>query len=484
MKKVIVIYDDSFMPNKEIRTITGDKTYGETIFKRVTLKNRMKDEVAKNRAVLETLSLKDAKKIDKLKDDLISATLSPDNTSVVYLYSNYGLANTKEFQNLLTKACYVNDVFVAGSGEQVAAVLLPDVKSCIENLSLLRERKMTGDQIETDAFMDLSVLSNFLTFITSGFDARFFNALAGDEYTVTKKSTKIEKIKSEYNFYYLLPENMKMWFVMPYDYKEDAQSASYTMERFHMTDIAIRFVHGAVSPEELSEILDKLFYFVELRKSKTVDAAKAKDVADDLYLKKLLSRMEELKKLPAYAQFDSLIAMGTKYENIDAIVAHYKELYDKVTKAFPEKEKKLVVGHGDLCFSNILYSREANLLKLIDPKGALAEEDLYTDPYYDLAKLSHSICGCYDFFNSGLYQITMDRDMQIRLTVDTDPQPYIDIFKKYLKEKGYSYTKVRLYEASLFLSMLPYHMDQPGKVFGFLLNAIRILEEVETCTKI
>ena len=483
MKKVIVVYDDSFMPNKEIRTITGDKTYGETIFKRVTLKNRMKDEIAKNKAVLAMLSLEDAKSAEKLNKDLISIAIDPANTSVVYLYSNYGLADTKEFQNLLTKACYVEDVFTAGSGEKTAAVLLPDVKTCLVQLELLQQRKVTGDRIETEAFMDLSVLGNFLTFITSGFDARFFNALAGDEYTVTKKSTKIEKIKSEYNFYYLLPENMKMWFVMPYDYKEDAQSASYTMERFHMTDIAIRFVHGAVSKEELSEILDKLFYFVQLRKSKAVDAAEAKKVADELYMGKLLQRMEDLKKLPEYAQFDSLIAMGTKYNSIDAIVEHYKRLYEKVTSAFPEKEKKLVVGHGDLCFSNILYSREANLLKLIDPKGALKEEDLYTDPYYDLAKLSHSICGCYDFFNSGLYQITMDRDMNIKLSIDTDPEPYMDIFKKYLEEKGYSYTKVRLYEASLFLSMLPYHMDQPGKVFGFLLNAIRILEEVETCTK-
>ncbi len=483
MKKVIVVYDDSFMPNKEIRTITGDKTYGETIFKRITLKNRMRDEIAKNASVLEMLTLTEVKKADKLNSELISASINPDQTAVVYLYSNYGLANTGEFQNLLTKACYINDIFVAGNGDQIAAVLLPDVKSCMDNLMLLTERKLTGDRIETDAFMDLSVLSNFLTFITSGFDARFFNALAGDEYTVTKKSTKIEKIKSEYNFYYLLPENMKMWFVMPYDYKEDGQSASYTMERFHMTDIAIRFVHGAVSPEELSEILDKLFYFIQLRKSKPVDSAKAKEVADDLYMKKLLDRMEDLKKLPEYAQFDSLIAMGTKYENIDAIVAHYKALYDKVTKVYPEKQHHLVVGHGDLCFSNILYSREANLLKLIDPKGALEEEQLYTDSYYDLAKLSHSICGCYDFFNSGLYQITMDRDMNIKLSIDTDPEPYMDIFKKYLEEKGYSYTKVRLYEASLFLSMLPYHMDQPGKVFGFLLNAIRILEEVETCTK-
>ncbi len=483
MKKVIVVYDDSLKPNREIRTITGDKTYGETIFKRVTLKDRMGEEIAKNKAVIAMLSVGDPKEVDKLNKDLILGTDDPDNTAVVYLYSNYGLSDTKEFQNLLTKACYINDQFVAGSDEGVAAVLIPDVKSCIRQSEILMQRKATGDQIETSAFRDLSVLSHFLTFITSGFDARFFNALAGDEYTVTKKSTKTEKIKSEYNFYYLLPENMKMWFVMPYDYKEDAGSASYTMERFHMTDIAIRFVHGAVSSEELSDILDKLFYFVQLRKRKAVDEKTAKQIAKDLYVDKLLARMKDLKALPQYAQFDSLIRMGTSYDSIDAIVSHYMDLYEKVTKLYQEKEKMLVVGHGDLCFSNILYSREANLLKLIDPKGALEEEDLYTDPYYDLAKLSHSICGCYDFFNSGLYQITMDRDMKLQLSIDTDPQPYMDIFKKYLEENGYSYTKVRLYEASLFLSMLPYHMDQPGKVFGFLLNAVRILEEVETCIK-
>ena len=144
---------------------------------------------------------------------------------------------------------------------------------------------------------------------------------------------------------------------------------------------------------------------------------------------------------------------------------------------------KLAVGHGDLCFSNILYSKEAEILKLIDPKGALLQEELYTDPYYDLAKLSHSICGCYDFFNSGLYEISIKRDLKLDLTIDTDNTSYKEIFKSYLQENGYNYALVRLYEASLFLSMLPYHMDQPGKVFGFLLNAIKILDEVETCTK-
>ena len=47
MKRIFVIYDDSKMPGKEIKTITGAKSYGETIFKRVTLKDRMEAEIVK-----------------------------------------------------------------------------------------------------------------------------------------------------------------------------------------------------------------------------------------------------------------------------------------------------------------------------------------------------------------------------------------------------------------------------------------------------
>lgn len=477
MKRLLVIYDDSIKPNKEVGTITGHNSYGDTIFKRITLKNRMKAEILKNKAVAGILfysGIEDKEEIYKAYKNM------EEPVNLVHLYSNFALKDTKEFSVLLTKAQYAKEAFSALCQDKTAMAILSGGEEYFNCFEDLINRTFEGEHIITDAFMDISKRSNFLTFITSGFDARFFNALLGDEYTVTKKSNKIKKIKSEYNFYYLLPDNMKMWFVMPFDYKEEKDSASYTMERYHMTDIAIRFVHGAVSTEELSDILDKLFYFIHIRGKKAASKEEVKAVAYELYVKKLNDRMEELKGYSQYEQFNQMIAMGTKYKNLKDIVEKYLSFYKKVKR--PEKDNEcLVIGHGDLCFSNILYSKEANILKLIDPKGALQEEELYTDVYYDLAKLSHSICGCYDFFNSGLYEISMDRDMHISLTIDTDKEPYVEVFKGFLQENGFDYTLVRLYEASLFLSMLPYHMDQPGKVFGFILNAINILDEVEAC---
>ncbi|MBC7389181.1 MAG: hypothetical protein H7329_08235, partial [Opitutaceae bacterium] len=43
---------------------------------------------------------------------------------------------------------------------------------------------------------------------------------------------------------------------------------------------------------------------------------------------------------------------------------------------------------------------------------------------------------------------------------------------------GYNYELVRIFEASLFLSMLPLHIDNPKKVLAFILNAINILTEI------
>lgn len=324
--------------------------------------------------------------------------------------------------------------------------------------------------------MDISNYNNLLTYISGGFDARFFNSLEGNEYIVTKKSTNKKKIKQEYCYYGLLPDDMKKWMVMPYDYKEDEKTAQYTMERLHMTDIAIRWTHGAIDEEEFINILNKAFYYIVNRTQKNISREKYEEIENELYINKVRKRIEELKKDKLFKKFDMFIKSGTEFNSIDEIFEFYMQKYKKLSKV--KKENVAVIGHGDLCFANMLYSKETDMLKLIDPKGALTEEELWTNPYYDIAKLSHSICGNYDFFNCSSYSIGLNTNLQYELKVYNDNNKAKEIFKKIVEENGYSYELVRLYEASLFLSMLPLHMDYPHKVFGFLLNAINILKEI------
>ncbi|MCR4806973.1 MAG: hypothetical protein K5857_04795 [Lachnospiraceae bacterium] len=468
MKKVIVIYDDSRKPGQEISVITGHKSFGNTIFKRLSLKQRARARFMEYENVEAFMEAEEAL---ELKDEYTSG-----DESVFKIYSDHEPMDNEAVRVLLEKSLYVKENYAVMSGDEVAAVLYPSFGAWLSSSASGDEKEY--ERINSDAFTDLTDPSAFRTFITSGFDARFFNALKGDEYTVVKTSANIDKLRMEYKYFTLLPDEMKQWYGTVFDYRETNNEASYSIERYHMTDLALRYVHGAIGEEEFKSIMKMLFHFIKIRKKKDVSDEEYEEAARSLYIDKVDERIETFKSLEGYDEIASYIKLGTAYEDIDKIVDRYKTLYNKITSG-RRFLKVMVVGHGDLCFSNILYNHDARLLKLIDPKGAQDEEGLYMNPYYDIAKLSHSICGSYDYFNSDQYEISVGPNMKLRLKIDSDNDKYVKIFTEYLEENDIDIKLIRLYEASLFLSMLPLHIDRRKKVLGFILNAINILDEIE-----
>ena len=470
---VTVIYDDSRPTRTEVQSITGKASYGDTILKRRSLRERTED-------ILKELEhFGEFYPADSFSGLLKEGRISRDY-AVVRLFSDFIIKDRKAVDILLEKACYADEPYrvtaVGREGaERLCALICPSPEAFIS----LKEGELEAfDAIRTDAFIDISDINNFRQFITSGFDARFFNALTGNDYIVVKSSRNKAKIRAEYEFYRLLPEQMRMWFVSPFDYRETEDSASYSMERYHFTDLALRYVHGAISEEEFERVLDKLFYFIRNRRTKKVSREEYEADERGLYVTKVKKRLEELKSKKEYAGIEKLLSAGTEYSGVDQIAGRYYSLYESITgsRSF---DPVLCVGHGDLCFSNILYNKEADILKLIDPKGALKEEELYMNPFYDICKLSHSVCGSYDYFNSGMFEISLSETNTLTLSVDSENERYIRIFKRKLSENGCDYRLIRLYEASLFLSMLPLHIDRSKKVLGFILNAVRIMDEVE-----
>lgn len=480
-KKLFVLYDDRIRPNEKIAQVAGNKSYGNIIFKQKTIQKRLEEVLEEKDYIIKFYPfMEEEKRAESIRQVLSSV----QPASIVYFYSSYGILDSKMFGLLLDKAQFLNQSKKVVMNDHAAALLFSDTDAFREWIKKGSnpEGREDMEAIKGDMLVDLSSFDEFIKYITSGFDARFFNTLKGDQYTVTKNSFNKEKIKSEYQFYYFLPREMQHWFVQPYSYEESDQTASYTMERMHMTDLAIQYVHGALSPEDLDQILCQLFYFLKTRCTKRVSKEEYEQQSNRLYLSKVMERLRELKKSPYFEKMNRMIGVGTAYEDVDSIFSHYETLYKQIHDRY-SFEALSAVSHGDLCFSNILYQRHANILRMIDPKGAREEADIWMDPWYDLAKLSHSICGRYDFFNSGLYKVEIGADLKLKLHINFENQAYVELFQRYLKENQFSYPVVRLYEASLFLSMLPLHMDNPQKVFGFLLNGIEILQEVEQCLK-
>lgn len=479
--KIIAVYDDTGRKSEVIADIIGEKGFADVVVKKRRLEEYYQDEVMQ---IYPNVIWKKVGTVFAYAGLVKEMEQYKEEVRVLHCFSNYLIADSRKAALSLKKLTYIEEPFGVLEKKRAVAALFPDAETYISFCRNIMSGQHAWDIVrgmedtfEIDGMVDIGVIHNFIQCITGNFDSRYFNSLKGNEYTLVKSSSNKEKIRAEYCFYHLLPEDMRFWFVMPFHYEEKENIASYTMERLHMTDLAVKWVHGSMDEMEFGDLMDKYFFFFECRHVKKCTCEEYDRVAEVLYVTKVKERIARLKEFPEYKKIN-LLLKASKDTDIDVLVEKYFILKDKI-EGRTNYPAQLVIGHGDPCFANALYNKSTRTLKFVDPKGAVTEGELWTNPYYDIAKLSHSVCGRYDFFNHALFDIRIDSSFSYSLEIPFDPTAYTKIFRKKAEENGFDYLSVRIYEASLFLSMLPLHIDNPHKVFGFILNVKNILEEIE-----
>lgn len=477
-----IVFDDVALADPSLRDLLGVTHFGSLIFQRRRRCDAMA-EIAR-RAGTGFIHLQTAADRDALNERLRN-----EEAGAFFLHVPAHLAPVCAEDDLITllrQIAYApaNLHLPAEAGNHQGWTLLPG--------SLLRELLLKAASGTQEDFFEqhgdtlvevrdrvrlisLSDERSLLDFLSGQMDARHFNAMVRDDYTITKRSTDRAKLKREFDFYQAVPPRMRMFLVEPFEFEDDGKVASYRMERLSIPDMAMQWVHGAFQAHEFERFLHHIFYFLENRPAKDAPRADVLAIQEDLYLGKVRRRISELKALPAYEALAPLFERA--FGGIDALLARYEEMYAKARTHI--RADRLVIGHGDPCFSNILYSKTNQYLKLIDPRGAASEADLYTDPLYDVAKLSHSILGQYDFINQGKFEVVIDDQLRPELKFEQPAAGWAArFFLEQLETAGYDLRTVRLCEASLFISMLPLHIDNPRKVLGFALRGNAILNEL------
>lgn len=484
-RNVYFIYDDTIELPINIKNIVGDISFGEIINKKEKLKTKLKQLVSLAGINNFIIIKNEAEK----KELLLNLKKQEEEQIVIHFFAKSVVINQDKFVNFLHKLVYSHNIIVnrKTSPQVLSFLTITNYEKFITmfdySTQMITDIFNKDDEISTidtsDFITDISNLGNFLSFFSGGFDARYFNQLYGDEYTLVKKSTDKEKIRKEYLYYHLLPDELKTWFVMPYNLVVEEDFATYKMERLNVPDVALQWIHQSITIKEFDAFIAKVFNYVTNRPKRIINKQDYYNRFENLYYQKVIDRIEQFRNLREFEQIDTFVRNGTNY-TVEDIIDKYKSLFDKLYNRFSQFTE--VIGHGDLCFSNILYDKNSYVMKFIDTKGALEEKDLWTDPFYDLAKLSHSILGKYDFINNGLFEISLNNECKFELHVKENPihNMHQQLFINKLNEHGIDVRIVRLCESSLFLSMLPLHIDNPRKVFGFILNAINILEELES----
>jgi hypothetical protein len=89
--------------------------------------------------------------------------------------------------------------------------------------------------------------------------------------------------------------------------------------------------------------------------------------------------------------------------------------------------------------------------------------------------------GNYDRINHDMFDIQVNEGLTLDLVFDRQSPDWAEaMFSERLQAQGLELDLVRLCEASLFISMLPLHVDRPRKVLGFVVNAAAILQRLGT----
>jgi len=479
--KLLLILDDREISSGDVRNLVGSRRYGDIIFRGRPLTAHFRSMLPVW-ADASVVHIRDAKDLTQLRSQI---EVCADDCATCIIAGRAGFAEPDQFTQFVERLPYAKEDFTDRLYKPLV-VFLRNAHFLVERWPAFEaapvhtwERAWQQCQrLESIAPLDLAETRDFLPFISGATIPRHFNEMSVDRYYYTKSSSDCRKILAEYSFYGLVPETMRPWLIQPFEFQEAGSQASYKTLRYYLADAALQWIHGAFDAETFRLFIDRLMFFLAERPRKSCSKESSLEVARQLFLIKLESRVEQFLDMEEGRKANNLAASATPALDVNRQLERFRRLYTRFEKGFVSDH--LVVGHGDPCFSNVLYDQQRYLLKLIDPKGALNEEELWTHPLYDLCKISHSALGDYDFIVNGLYSVGFAANNDLTLQLNhSDHLELKQLFLKRTEALVKDRRIMRLGEASLFLSMLPLHIDSPNKVVAFLLKANQILNEVE-----
>ncbi len=324
--------------------------------------------------------------------------------------------------------------------------------------------------VDANGWLDFGHVNTYYRSKAEHTTQRAFNELTITPKWIEKSSIKSDKIAAEANWFEQLPYPLRGYIPQYLGSSNEKGKVSYKLEYLHLTALNELFVFSKLPTRVWQQILSGCIEFLSACSKQCAEADTHANTLDVLFGGKTPDRLAE------FCQARN-IDIGSKWTYQEQTIS-LKEVLALSEKHLPTKQEQLGVLHGDFCFSNILYDFRAGKVKTIDPRGMTPDgrKTIYGDIRYDLAKLSHSILGLYDWIIAGYYDVSLEKQ-NITLTIDENgahrdtQQAFIQ-----LVEDEFGITAQNLYamQIQLFLSMLPLHADDKRRQDALFANAFRL----------
>ncbi|MEZ9740403.1 capsular biosynthesis protein [Vibrio splendidus] len=302
---------------------------------------------------------------------------------------------------------------------------------------------------------------------------RAFNELTITSKWIEKSSIKDEKIAAEANWFESLPMDLRGYIPQYLGSTHLNGRTSYKLEYLHLTALNELFVFSKLPSHVWKKILHSCVEFLMECNKYTGTMENSGNSLNALFSEKTELRLFD------YCKANS-IKLEQEWSFNKNTEVSLKRLLEDSAKYLPSSELQDTLLHGDFCFSNILYDFRAGKIKTIDPRGLTpnGHQTIYGDLRYDLAKLSHSILGLYDWIIAGYYKIEINgKNISFEIEEDNQYKETQQLFLKII-EDNFLLTAKNLYamQIQLFLSMLPLHADNENRQNALFANAFRLHE--------
>lgn len=234
--------------------------------------------------------------------------------------------------------------------------------------------------------------------------SNIFNTIDIDynSHTIIKSSENTSKLRNEINYYLNLPKSISAYFPALIEYKEDY--SAYVSEYIPYRSLAELFISDELTLSKGKKILNTLL--IVLKNIHSIKNTSPQDVNDicDFYINKTFLKIEQLKENPFFIDLlrnDYLIINDVVYKNFSLLQDEFIQKIQSLTL----NNHVTTAIHGDFSFNNILYCVKDGQIKLINPRGSFVSNDIYGHPYYDFAKLLHSLHGGYDLIINNDFEL-------------------------------------------------------------------------------
>lgn len=313
---------------------------------------------------------------------------------------------------------------------------------------------------------------------------RYFNQVTvdGQRGIVRKSSKDVQKFIHEINWYLRLPKSIKYMAPRVFDFSMDPAAPFVEMEFYGYPALNDMYLFGDCDMGIWSQVFSAIQNLTQEMGEyhlKPEGKDTLKGAMHDIYYEKTCRRLQPVLEDSRFASFnqDNVIINDKSCLGLRKMLECLPDVIEAV--GLYECDHFTII-HGDLCLSNILYDRGNRIIRLIDPRGTFGVFDIYGDPRYDMAKLSHSVEGDYDFLLNGLFNARWDANRFYFEPHLSDRHYRIkDIFRTRVLNPGMEhYWPVKLIESLLFLSMVPLHADRYSSQQVFLGRGLELFTTV------